>query len=206
MSAETLCRFCLSSHQTQINPLVSPCACKGSLEFVHLKCLNRWRQLDFTRNGHQCSLCMTNYTIFYTVIFEKIPETNSLTIYYLSYPGLFLSLYNYLYVILLSANITAPSEYMNIYLWSHYVFHGLYMGEFVSHWSVIHRKRYWRQVNRPIVFMLFILHGYLLFLFHQDVYIIGPLISFFMGIYWHVHLRFLRNINVSLVQQQIGQN
>ena len=96
MTSEILCRFCLSTKNDSLNPLISPCQCKGSMEFVHLRCLNRWREIDVLRNGRLCLLCLTKYTD--CIEFEIIPKTDSLTHYILSYPGLLLLYYNAIYI------------------------------------------------------------------------------------------------------------
>ena len=98
-----LCRFCLGTNQSQKNPLISPCQCKGSMEFVHFKCLNRWRHVDIGRNGLTCSLCMTNYTLPRLHEYEIAPVPNTCSLYILHYPGLSLSLYHYIFIILLSS-------------------------------------------------------------------------------------------------------
>jgi E3 ubiquitin-protein ligase DOA10 len=52
------------------NPLISPCECRGSIQFIHLECLSLWLfgnqdQQDIlhleTRKS-QCEICRTNIT------------------------------------------------------------------------------------------------------------------------------------------------
>lgn len=200
MAQESQCRFCLASKISQTNPLISPCQCKGTVEFVHLKCLNRWRRMDIARNGRQCSLCLTNYIIPQLNTFEKIPEINTIRLYYLQYPGLILSLYNYIYVVLLSSNknplmIIVLSD---TYIVSQYCFHILYILFFISEWRVNQRRHYWVYIKKPLVFFLIGCHIYLFYLLHQQSFLVGPILSFVMGFYWHCHLCFLQNINESL--------
>eukprot|EP00928_Gymnodinium_smaydae_P039110 TRINITY_DN2679_c0_g2_i2.p1 TRINITY_DN2679_c0_g2~~TRINITY_DN2679_c0_g2_i2.p1 ORF type:complete len:450 (-),score=93.68 TRINITY_DN2679_c0_g2_i2:107-1456(-) len=38
----TSCRICLLEGSTEDDPLVAPCRCKGSIEYVHLGCLRHW--------------------------------------------------------------------------------------------------------------------------------------------------------------------
>jgi len=40
--AQTICRICLMEGQSEDDPLISPCSCKGSIEYVHLGCLRHW--------------------------------------------------------------------------------------------------------------------------------------------------------------------
>ena len=37
------CRICyLEEEETEINPLIQPCLCSGSLKYIHLECLRKW--------------------------------------------------------------------------------------------------------------------------------------------------------------------
>mmetsp|Transcript_87185 Transcript_87185/g.182452 ORF Transcript_87185/g.182452 Transcript_87185/m.182452 type:complete len:405 (-) Transcript_87185:372-1586(-) len=66
-----LCRICLMEGPGEQDPLIAPCSCKGSIEFVHLKCLRHWTtsRLRFpsTQLGSYfyrplaCELCKTIY-------------------------------------------------------------------------------------------------------------------------------------------------
>lgn len=40
--SDATCRICLSDEETSTDPLISPCACSGSLRWVHLNCLRTW--------------------------------------------------------------------------------------------------------------------------------------------------------------------
>jgi hypothetical protein len=68
------CRICLMEGSSPEDPLVRPCNCKGTIEYVHLGCLRHWIQdrLD-TRGGEHgsfhwrpmtCELCKTSYPAY----------------------------------------------------------------------------------------------------------------------------------------------
>ena len=64
---EPQCRICLSSEVTEGNPLVSPCSCAGSAQFVHKQCHERW-QRECLNNGNEeraevCGTCGATYTL-----------------------------------------------------------------------------------------------------------------------------------------------
>ena len=64
---EPQCRICLSSEATEGNPLVAPCNCAGSMQFVHKECLERW-QRECLNNGNEeraevCGTCRAPYTL-----------------------------------------------------------------------------------------------------------------------------------------------
>ncbi|KAI9268841.1 hypothetical protein BDA99DRAFT_502786 [Phascolomyces articulosus] len=47
------------------NPLIRPCKCKGSMMYVHIDCLNRWRELSPRQESHvACDLCGYRYNIY----------------------------------------------------------------------------------------------------------------------------------------------
>lgn len=54
------CRFCHETTDTKSNPLITPCLCKGSLEFVHRQCLERWLNES---NQNKCDICQYQYLV-----------------------------------------------------------------------------------------------------------------------------------------------
>ncbi|CAK9062692.1 unnamed protein product [Durusdinium trenchii] len=75
--AATLCRICLLEGSTEEDPLITPCLCKGSIEFVHLGCLRYWIRgrlniTDSTSGGSYfyrplaCELCKAIYPTYVT--------------------------------------------------------------------------------------------------------------------------------------------
>jgi len=63
------CRICLMEGPEDDDPLLAPCACKGSINYVHLKCLRHWASIKLNAPGHSdgtyfyrpltCELCKT---------------------------------------------------------------------------------------------------------------------------------------------------
>lgn len=69
-SLSSICRICLSENLEKCDPLIDPCKCSGSLQFVHLLCLQRWvkSKLNIHENKNlitiywknlNCELCKT---------------------------------------------------------------------------------------------------------------------------------------------------
>ena len=59
------CRICF-----QGSDLISPCACKGSMKFIHLKCLEKWKVMS---QNIQCEVCLQVYsTIPSGLIFASV--------------------------------------------------------------------------------------------------------------------------------------
>ncbi|XP_006146882.1 probable E3 ubiquitin-protein ligase MARCH10 isoform X3 [Tupaia chinensis] len=53
-----LCRICQLAGGSPANPLLEPCACVGSLQFVHQECLKKWLKVKIT-SGADLSAVMT---------------------------------------------------------------------------------------------------------------------------------------------------
>ena len=57
---DAVCRFCWQPATTNADPLITPCECKGSVQYVHLDCMKRWRTItpyeDFVQ---RCQLCLS---------------------------------------------------------------------------------------------------------------------------------------------------
>mmetsp|Transcript_87167 Transcript_87167/g.251392 ORF Transcript_87167/g.251392 Transcript_87167/m.251392 type:complete len:382 (+) Transcript_87167:175-1320(+) len=71
------CRICLMEGPGEDDPLIKPCKCKGSIEYVHLKCLRYWTKsrLQSTDAGQSdpgsyfyrpltCELCLSSLPAF----------------------------------------------------------------------------------------------------------------------------------------------
>ena len=50
------CRFCLEAgHESEF---LSPCACDGSMKYVHTECLSKWIA---TSKSDRCNVCKSKY-------------------------------------------------------------------------------------------------------------------------------------------------
>ncbi|KAL0699035.1 hypothetical protein Bca4012_055157 [Brassica carinata] len=66
---QDVCRICRTPGDTD-NPLQYPCACSGSIKFVHQDCLLQW--LDY-RKAHRCEVCKHRFS-FSPLYDEKAPR------------------------------------------------------------------------------------------------------------------------------------
>lgn len=66
------CRICLEESYTDVNPLICPCNCDGTMKYIHLKCLQRAlrskvttrsseNSLSFSWKTMNCDLCKKAY-------------------------------------------------------------------------------------------------------------------------------------------------
>ncbi|KAJ7783705.1 hypothetical protein DFH07DRAFT_788846 [Mycena maculata] len=60
---ERQCRICLAgAEELTLGRLIKPCLCKGSISFVHVKCLRRWRTSSASRSAFfACPQCHYKY-------------------------------------------------------------------------------------------------------------------------------------------------
>jgi hypothetical protein len=56
------CRFCWDCVQTKDNPFLQPCLCKGSVQNIHLECIQRWRRI--TENNEARNMCQLCCSVF----------------------------------------------------------------------------------------------------------------------------------------------
>ena len=69
------CRICYCEDETIENPLIQPCACSGSMKYIHLNCLKHWLKNSsynliqsnesfcvYSFKQPHCELCQTKYS------------------------------------------------------------------------------------------------------------------------------------------------
>ena len=59
-----VCRICHCEAEPGSAPLISPCACSGTLRYVHQSCLQQWIK---SANTKSCELCKLNFHMTTTV-------------------------------------------------------------------------------------------------------------------------------------------
>jgi len=81
--SSTTCRICLMEGGGDADPLIAPCVCKGSIEYVHLGCLRHWIRDrlnlsdasvgSYFYRSLPCELCKSIYPTYVTVGGERTP-------------------------------------------------------------------------------------------------------------------------------------
>ncbi|KAI5123613.1 hypothetical protein M0805_003429 [Coniferiporia weirii] len=57
---EKQCRICLDGPDPELGRLIRPCLCKGSISYVHVRCLQRWRR-ESENAFFRCPQCSYRY-------------------------------------------------------------------------------------------------------------------------------------------------
>jgi hypothetical protein len=196
-NSERSCRFCFEATITLANPLVSPCECKGSQQFIHLYCLNRWRQQNPSTNMINCFVCKTPYTIELIYRLEQLPQ---LTYLYLplQYPYVWFIIYHYVAMVfsvsLQSHKNISPVEQMKDY---ELLFHGLFFLFALFHFKVNKKSKYLRHWGREYRWVAFPFH--LLILFFSSYYPNSYTLltsGLYLPIHWRTHIMILREMNI----------
>lgn len=189
-----VCRFCLESKETKRNVLLDPCECRGSIQFVHERCLTRWRRIDPARNAEICLLCMTPYKHEFPIDSEMIPTVHTIPLMFLRFPILLCFTVNYIF--LLQISIQGKTDFNSLFESYQYVFQLLYALFFIRHWRVRNRELYWREwahISTTFLFLFHILCNGFLHLHHHVAII--PL-NAILGFYWYRHRNILVEINM----------
>ncbi|KAJ9451043.1 hypothetical protein DIPPA_19047 [Diplonema papillatum] len=60
-----VCRLCFDDEETpETGPLFSPCLCTGSMRFIHVDCLNKWRCRSQNQSSYyRCDQCRYQYNV-----------------------------------------------------------------------------------------------------------------------------------------------
>lgn len=194
MAQDTLvCRFCLDSKTTKMNPLLDPCDCKGSIQFVHEKCLYRWRRMDPARNGEMCLICLVPYRLLQPGILEMVPDGGKITLMFLRFPLLLCFVVNY--GLILQISFIPKKDIYDVFKVYQYVFQVLYMAIFWKEWNVRNKALYWSQWQHASTLFLFFAFLFCNGLLYQGQYVAILPLNFLLGLSWHRHRNILHALN-----------
>ena len=191
MQDRPICRFCLEPQEAKGNPLIDPCACKGSIQFVHVGCLDRWRKMDPGKNGEVCLLCFTPYIALQRSL-EVVPNT-TFCVFLLRHPS-FLWV-GVSYGCLLHYTAVPLSDSLRLYERYMYGFQIVYALLFAWHWRVKHRELYWEAWSKKYLFSLVCLYSMCsVGIWSHEFLFVFPLIVL-AGSSWSRHCAILEHIN-----------
>lgn len=193
MQDNPICKFCLDSNNLRRDPLIEPCDCRGSLQFVHEQCLTRWRRINPTRNADNCPLCLEPYRLAIGEILEHLPDETRLITFFLRYPFLLCCSVNYLaalqYSFIPHGNTLFFIEYYQ------YIFQLLYFILFIIIWKVKNKKLYWKQWNSFLVFAMIGIHLMANYHIHTHDFLAIVPINIALGFYYQKHKSVLLKLN-----------
>ena len=199
-SEPQVCRFCLDSGQSSKNPLINPCECKGSIELIHLICLNKWRTLNPERNRQSCSLCFSDYRIPLVYDVEAMPG-GSIS-YYLLDSSLLLNLFIHYVGVVLYVSSTNFVTLKQVFYGIQLFYHGIQFFLMYKFFNVRKQADYFGRWIQEKRFLLVPFHAGILCLgIHQNPVLAFIASSLCTNLYWMNHLEILHLMNRELENQ-----
>jgi hypothetical protein len=199
------CRICLETG----NALINPCSCKGSAEYVHTSCLEKWRGLDKDLKKHTyCDVCNSKYNTNLVFCIESIPDyNNSATIKFFINP-FFVSGATYVLFlfILLCTGGKDEVELKRLFLTLEYFITGSYFGLYINLFSVVNKKyRYLIHINKSLI-LLPVSHIFVLSFSNSYPVPASILNHIILSQYLFSHIRILNSMNQEYVRIVEGAN
>lgn len=189
-----VCRFCLESKQTKKNPLLDPCECKGSIQFVHEKCLLRWRYMDPARNSTHCLICLTPYILPHLPMLEFIPEGYAIVYIFLRFPMLLCFVVNY--GLLIQLSIFPKVDFFTHIEIYQYFFQVVYFFLFWKMWNVRNKRVYWLYWRNSLTTVLVLTLLWSNVFLHRHQFGALVPINLVLGFFWQRHKQILQRINI----------
>lgn len=200
---KVICRFCLDGGVTKRNPLFTPCLCNGSMKYVHVLCLDKWRVMDMDRNGSYCGLCLAEYTSTQHPFLEVIPTKDSYSSLLLRMPLVPAFILHYMYIIPFSASKEVQQSFTyDKYVAYQLLFQFSYLVLFLTQIQVKNKKEYYTHWRQKESLMLFMTHLTLLVSMFTRVGMAGISLDMFLGLYWIRHCQILQNINEKIMLEE----
>lgn len=188
MVPKKLCRICFEGYEKD-NPLLTPCSCKGSSKWVHLQCLNNWKEAEPSK-GLFCSVCKERLATVANYSAEILPQRNDAFVELLLYPhiGLF---------VMINSIYFFDKEESALHV-GNMLFTLCYIGKMVAGFSVSNKKLYRKLWIENDCHLLLLAHLCVLSFFPQSPVLSLITSSWMLPLYYHQHLIILHQINDSI--------
>jgi len=197
-----VCRFCFDEGE---EPLISPCACKGSQQWIHESCLSKWYNMKVENRA--CSVCKYNFIVQQVGAFEFVAPhlgiyvANPLTNGFI---GLF---YNFATLLFCAQVVPAhwikrdPDFFYAGFQLLYYLFYTLFLWK--RYISLVHNKAgYWSAMSKDGKHML-LMQGLPilgLFIVKNNVYQLSAVFTscFAQQPFLYYHYMALREVNAAI--------
>ena len=186
------CRFCLDDQETPDNAMIEPCACRGSVQYVHRMCLRRWAQMD-EANSFRCSICATLFTVDILPKKELLPTDKTISIFILDHTMVAGTALQY---VLMCTSIYRPLDSTRT---AHALFQLVILACFIKNHYVQNTELYRQRMLRGYFPYIAVLYLYIL---QQLVIQKDTVQCFFINLvanfFWREHIRVLNEMNTIL--------
>ncbi len=193
-----ICRFCLDEHNRDENKLVSPCRCIGSVKYVHIKCLLRWRTVAPLEFANFCQMCRFPYTEG-NFMFETIPMERGLRFQFLICPYVFAFSSKYFTFVYSGIFLRDYGIAMNLIQFHQILLHSIYFYFLCTNIHINNPVLYRSHLLKfPRVFIILLHIFFWYFASNSENIFLLYLVDIFLSFYWHTHMRILTEINEQL--------
>jgi hypothetical protein len=187
------CRICLESDYN----LISPCLCKGSVEFIHSTCLEKWRGLDSDLKKYAyCDICNSKYDTNLVLSTELIPDYNNSTVFrFFINPFLVSGAIYLLFVIILLSSETDRLMLKQVFILLEYIISASYFGLYINLFRVVRNKRRYFLHIKSNVLLLPVSQIFVYFAMNSNPIPISLLNHFILSQYLFLHSKILKSMN-----------
>lgn len=199
MPSQIQCRFCLEAEDHDDDPLLSPCECKGSVEFVHWKCLKRWVLMETSvANRDICSICKTPFASWAVPKLEQIPYLDIIAQLIFHHSGTYGIVLQYFF--LLNMRQIGDIDFRNNVVanmnFTLTLVHIVYAMFFLKYFRVTNWGTYFKALAGSSLLPLLACHAICLFYIYcyDDKLCCLPIYLMF-NVYWKEHVQILKLIN-----------
>lgn len=198
---EPICRFCFEPSSDQRNPLISPCPCKGSAQYIHRACLYRWIFTDLDDIKLKCSICKMPLLEAFLPALEIVPKKGSLVDLLLGSSLGILFAIHYILMFLLAAPYKSDPNFIGRYINTSQL--GLHI-VYGSLFFLNARVKNWREyvsVSSKAYSWLLAHHTLSLYLMLSGFRVLTIPIGTSMNMYWVTHKAALVKVNAGLIER-----
>ena len=193
------CRFCLEEDTTTSNPLVSPCACRGSVQYVHPDCVKKWVIHDgvYEETRLRCTLCRVPLESCLPAL-EMIDPREGLLMFVLYNPFAISVFIQYFFMVYEVKSERTPLE---LFKASQYCINILYLLLFLFKVKINNPYLYARIAYRRLFLLRLALQLYLNWSFFYENSVMAAFGSnMLLTIYWPDHQFTLGDVNTELLK------
>lgn len=188
------CRFCLDNDSAK--NMLRPCACRGSIKFVHSQCLLDYYRVNPVR-GLSCGMCKEEYTLQYSYAPEHVPTYQEYLQMGVNPPLAFIAIYNWLLLTIHASMFPSFSpNHMVLCFIGQGLFHGAYAVKFYTLIRTLENpKRYWLQWRTPYRIGLVLCHAVCLLSMFKTLWLHGIAADVLVFLYFFEHIDILHELN-----------
>lgn len=193
------CRFCLEDASTSSNPLVSPCACRGSVQYVHLDCVKKWVIHDgiYDQSRLKCTLCRLPLESCLPTL-EVIEPRDTILMFFLYNPFAISIFIQYAFMVYEVKSEVTP---LQLFKAAQYSINTIYLVLFLFKVKINNPYLYARIAYRRFFLLRLALQIYLNWTFFHENTVVGAFASnMLLTAFWPDHQFTLAQVNIELLK------